>query len=89
MADLPEERIMAEKWMQKAFKHSKEHPGLFHKQLGIYSGKIPVMFLRKIVATEIGHNCHNPTKTGHKIVKVTRLMKERANALLNADMANR
>jgi len=81
---------MTEKWMQKAFARAKEHPGLFHRQLGVPQGTtIPILLLRKIVATEIGHNCHNPTKTGHKVIKVTHLIKMRANALLNADVANR
>lgn len=75
-------------WMQEAFKRAGK--GVFHKQLGVpASEKIPMTFLQAIVDTKIGMMAHNPTSTGHKMVKVTALMKKRAVALLNADRANK
>lgn len=75
-------------WMQDAFKRAGK--GVFHRQLGVpTSEKIPMTFLQAIVDTKIGMYAHNPTSTGHKMVKVTALMKKRANALLNADRANK
>ena len=75
-------------WMQKAFKNAGK--GIFHRQLGVpKSEKIPMGFLQAIVNTEIGKVAHNPTKTGHRTIRVTLLIKQRANALLNADRANR
>ena len=75
-------------WMQEAFKRAGK--GVFHKQLGVpTSEKIPMTFLQAIVDTKIGMYAHNPTAIGHKMVKVTALMKKRANALLNADRANK
>ena len=79
---------MSKNWMQKAFKNAGK--GHFHRQLGVPKGeKIPIMLLRALVGTTNGHVCHNPTKTGHRTIKVTPLVKHRATALLNADMANR
>jgi hypothetical protein len=75
-------------WMQEAFKNAGK--GTFHKQLGVPTNeKIPMTFLQAIVKTEIGMYAHNPTNTGYKMVKVTHLKKKRANALLNADRANK
>ena len=75
-------------WMQDAFKRAGK--GVFHRQLGVpTSEKIPMTFLQAIVDTKIGMYAHNPTSTGHKMVKVTALMKKRAVALLNADRANK
>jgi hypothetical protein len=75
-------------WMQKTFKNAGS--GLFHKQLGISpSVKIPLTFLQTIVDTKIGNDAHNPTEIGNRSVKVTTLVKRRANALLNADRANK
>lgn len=77
-----------EMWMQEAFKNAGK--GVFHRQLGVpTSEKIPLTFLQAIVDTKIGMYAHNPTTTGDKMVKVTPLMKKRANALLNADRANK
>lgn len=81
-------RKTTNKWMQEAFKNAGK--GLFHRQLGISPNeKIPLTFLQAIVDTKIGMVAHNPTTTGNKMVRVTALMKKRANALLNADRANR
>ena len=75
-------------WMQDAFKNAGK--GVFHRQLGVpTTEKIPMTFLQAIVDTKIGMMAHNPTSTGHKMVKVTPLMKKRAVALLNADRANK
>jgi len=58
--------------------------GLFHKQLGIpTSERIPKKLVQKIVRTPIGQKCRNPTKAGNRSLKVTRLMKQRANFALN------
>lgn len=77
-----------EMWMQEAFKRAGK--GTFHKQLGIPpTEKIPLTFLQAIVNTEIDMYAHNPTNTGDKMIKVTRLVKRRAVALLNADRANK
>ena len=76
------------KWMSKAFQNAGT--GLLHKMLGVSpKEKIPLTFLQAIVDTEIGKVAHNPTTTGSKMVRVTVLMKRRANALLNADRANK
>jgi hypothetical protein len=76
------------KWMQRAFQNAGS--GLLHKMLGVpVKEKIPLMFLQAVVDTEIGKFAHNPTQVGSKMVKVTVLMKRRANALLNADRANK
>lgn len=75
-------------WMAEAFKNAGK--GTFHRQLGISPNeKIPLTFLQAIVDTKIGMVAHNPTTTGNKMVRVTALMKKRANALLNADRANK
>ena len=76
------------KWMSKAFQNAGT--GLLHEMLGVSpKEKIPLTFLQAIVDTEIGKVAHNPTTTGSKMVRVTDLMKLRANALLNADRANK
>ena len=76
------------KWMQKAFQNAGK--GLLHKMLGVSpTEKIPLTYLQAVVDTEVGRFAHNPTDTGSKMVKVTLLMKRRANALLNADRANK
>lgn len=76
------------KWMSKAFQNAGK--GLLHKMLGVSpKEKIPLMWLQAVVDTEIGKFAHNPTQVGSKMVKVTVLMKRRANALLNADRANK
>lgn len=75
-------------WMSEAFKNAGK--GTFHRQLGISpSEKIPLTFLQAIVDTKIGVIAHNPTQVGNKMIKVTTLVKKRANALLNADRANK
>jgi hypothetical protein len=75
-------------WMKEAFKNAGK--GVFHRQLGISPTEtIPITFLQAIVDTKIGMYAHNPTQTGNKMVKVSSQIKHRANALLNADRANK
>ena len=79
---------MVEQWMQEAFKNAGK--GVFHRQLGIPKGtKIPVTLLRALVGTMNNKHCHNPTLIGNHVIKVTPLIKHRANALLNADVVNK
>lgn len=53
--------------------------GALHRQLDISESKhIPVGLLDNIRRTEIGKTAKNPTKTGKKNYKVTKLMKARA-----------
>jgi hypothetical protein len=66
---------MVNKWIKGAF--AKHKPGALHRQLG-YSvdHKIPKLLLKEIKMTPIGNMCR-----GHK---VTRLLKERVVAAINA-----
>jgi len=65
------------KWMQKAFSPYKKCS--LHRQLEIPCDvKIPITLLKKIKGTEIGITISNPTKTGKRNIKVTRLLKSRA-----------
>jgi len=58
--------------------------GALHKQLGIPMNKnIPVTLLAKIKHTSIGKTIKNPTKTGRKKYKITRLMKKRVQLVIN------
>ena len=62
-------------WIQRAIKK----PGALSRQLGIPVEKdIPVRLLEKIRKAKIGSRIRNPTKTGKRIIKVTRLLKKRA-----------
>lgn len=70
-------------WMQDAFDPKKK--GLLHRQLGVsQTTTIPRTFMRDIRATPLGKKCRNPTMRGKRSVKVTRLLKLRVNAVLNA-----
>ena len=74
---------MEEYWATKMFKTHK--PGSGHRMFGVPKGKkLPRTFLQTIVNTPIGQVAHNPTKTGKQSIKVTHLVKSRANGLLNA-----
>jgi len=60
-----------------------EHDGLkkgaLSRQLGIPEKEnIPMTLLNKIAKAKIGDTVSNPTKTGKKRIKVTRLLKKRA-----------
>ena len=74
---------MVEKWIQKACKPRKK--GALHRQLGVsQKQRIPKTLLQKIKRTAIGTRIRNPTKTGKGYIRVTRLLKSRANFALNA-----
>lgn len=63
--------------MKEAFKHHKKCS--LHRQLQIPCDvKIPVTLLRKIKGSDVGVSILNPTKTGKRKIKVTRLLKARA-----------
>lgn len=63
------------KWIQRT--HMKK--GALSKQLGVPLKKnIPITLLNKIVSAKAGQTISNPTKVGHKKVKVTRLLERRA-----------
>lgn len=68
------------KWIQEASNPNRK--GALHRQLGISQSKrIPKKTLHDIVATDIGKHTHG--------VKVTRLLKSRANFALNAQKRRR
>lgn len=65
------------RWIQKALKG--KHPGALSRQLGIPIEKdIPITLLNKIIEAKAGHTIRNPTKTGKRIIKVTKKLEERA-----------
>jgi len=65
------------RWIQSALK--KHVPGSLHRQLEVpTSKKIPNTLLSKIKGTKVGSTIHNPTSTGKRRIKVTRLLKRRA-----------
>lgn len=71
------------KWIQGAVDPKKK--GLFKRQLGVYADeRIPKTLLQKIVKAPLNKRIENPTKTGYHSILVTRLMKQRANFVLNA-----
>ena len=71
---------MKKKWIQ----NSLEEHGSLHKQLEIpESKKIPVALLDKILNANIGKTIVNPSKTGKRRIKVSRLLKKRANLAKN------
>jgi len=64
-----------EKWIQSA----KLKEGTLSRQLDIpIEDNIPVTLLKTIRDTEIGETIKNPTKTGKRQFKVTRLLNRRA-----------
>ena len=72
-----------EYWLQDAFEGKKE--GALHRMLGVPpSVTLPITWLEVIKKTKIGSRAWNPTQIGFKSVKVTRLLKQRAVAALNA-----
>lgn len=63
------------KWIQKV----KPKKGLLSKQLGIpEKEKIPMTLLNKIISAKAGQTITNPTKTGKRRIKVTRLLERRS-----------
>jgi len=62
-------------WIQSAIKKK----GALSRELGIPIEKnIPISLLEKIRNAKIGSTITNPTKTGKRRIKVTRLLKKRA-----------
>jgi len=65
---------MVKKWIPRNLKK-----GALSRQLGIPEEKnIPVTLLEKIRRAKIGKKIRNPTKTGKRLIRVTRLLKKRA-----------
>lgn len=63
------------RFIQKAIKK----PGALSRQLGIpIKQNIPMGLLNKIVGAKAGQTITNPTKTGDRRIKVTRLLERRA-----------
>jgi hypothetical protein len=59
--------------------------GSTHRMFGVPNGvKLPRTFLQKVVDTPLMETARNPTKIGKKSIKVTHLVKARANGVLNA-----
>lgn len=76
-------RKQVNKWLQQAFKeHTKD---AMHRMLKTpKSETLSFTFLQTIVDTPIGKVAYNPTQIGIPKIKVTRLVKARANLALNA-----
>ena len=65
---------MVKKWIPRNLKK-----GALSRQLDIpEEKKIPFTLLEKIRKTRIGKRIRNPTKTGKRLIRVTRLLKRRA-----------
>jgi len=63
------------KWIQKV----KPKKGVLSKQLGIKEkDNIPMSLLNKIIKAKAGQTIRNPTKTGKRKIKVTRLLERRS-----------
>ncbi len=66
---------MVEKFIQKA----NPKKGALSRQLGIPIKKnIPIVLLNKILSAKVGQKIKNPTKSGKRIIPVTRLLKRRS-----------
>jgi hypothetical protein len=66
---------MKPNWIQKAL----ARPGSLHKSLDIPKGtKIPMTLINAIIKAHAGDIINNPTKTGKKIIKVSRRLERRA-----------
>jgi hypothetical protein len=73
---------MVKKWIQKVVKPGEK--GLLHKQLGVpQRQRIPKTLLHAIRNAETGDKIRNPTSIGKRQIKVTTLLKQRANFALN------
>ena len=58
--------------------------GAFSKMLGIpEEKKIPASLLGRIIKADAGETITNPTKLGRKRIKVTAILKKRANLVRN------
>ena len=70
------------KWINKAL--SKHKKGALSKQLGIREeDNIPINLLNSIISAKAGEEVDNYTSKGYKRIKVTKLLKQRANLALN------
>lgn len=68
------------KWIQK----TRMKKGALHKQLGISKEKdIPMSLLNKIISSDLRKSIKNPCKIGKKVIKVSALLKKRANLAKN------
>lgn len=64
---------MSRKWIKPRKR------GTFQKSLGIPADKtVPLTLLKKIYNAKIGSTIMNPTKSGYKKIKITKLMKQRS-----------
>ena len=69
-------------WIKKALRRHK--PGSLSRQLEVpIKDNIPFSLLEKIRRTPIGTTITNPTKSGKRRIKVTKLLKQRAVMTLN------
>jgi len=66
---------MTEKFIQEAIGKK----GTTRRMLGVHEGEtIPFTLLEAIRTAPIGTRVKNPTQVGHRTMKVTRLLKQRA-----------
>jgi len=71
---------MVKRWIQK----TKIKKGALHKQLGVpEERKIPITLLNKIISAEGGKVIKDSSKSSKKMIKVTSLLKKRANLAKN------
>lgn len=74
---------VVDNWLKEAFKKHTE--GAMHRMLKTPKAEnLSFTFLQTIVDTPIGKIAYNPTQIGIPKIKVTRLVKARANLALNA-----
>ena len=67
--------MKTDKWLQRI----KMKKGVLSKQLGIAEEKnIPITLLDKIIKAKAGETIKNPTMSGKKNIKVTRILERRA-----------
>ncbi len=53
--------------------------GALSRQLGIpIEKRIPLLLLNRIIAARAGQTIRNPSKTGKRVIKITRLLERRA-----------
>lgn len=77
-----------EYWIPRSVNEHKK--GSLHRMVGVPASEpIPFTFLQEIVDTPIGEHAKNPTQTGIKKIKVTHLVKARANWALNLKRISR
>jgi len=74
------------KWIQKI----NLKKGRLHKLLGINQDeKIPSSLINKIMKAEVGDTIKNPSKKGKRKIKVTGLLKKKANLARNLSKIKR